>query len=284
MTPFRITGRQFFLTYPQCPLTKEEALEQLEDKGALIAYVVAEEKHADGTPHLHAYLKFDRKKNFTGTHCFDLEEGTQKYHGNYQTVRNSEATINYCKKTENYIEKMEEEEKEIDLFDMARTRTREEFIKLCIQQKVSNAYCNQIWEMTRKESTIDENSAGQKVNNKVQSAETSNALDMILKLQQSMTTKTQQTQWTAQENQSSSSEDRVLEKQLGQSTTCPNLYCSLHTLTSSNSMKPLYTNHYCSTTYPSNTIQEKPKSTWWTENNQEPYIVDTQQLPYQVVW
>lgn len=42
---FRLCAKQVFLTWPQCPLEKEHALEQLMEKAAIKDYVVAQEKH-----------------------------------------------------------------------------------------------------------------------------------------------------------------------------------------------------------------------------------------------
>lgn len=44
---FRLNSKQLFLTYPQCPMGKEEALLQVEAKLGIdpVEYLVAEEKH-----------------------------------------------------------------------------------------------------------------------------------------------------------------------------------------------------------------------------------------------
>lgn len=65
------------MTYPQCPLTKEQVKEALVD-AKVQEYVIAAEKHQDGSPHLHVFLKYKSKVTFTPTK-WDI--GT--YHGNY---------------------------------------------------------------------------------------------------------------------------------------------------------------------------------------------------------
>lgn len=74
----RIQAKGWFLTWPKCPISKEDALELLKATGELTEWVVASELHQDGTPHLHAFLKYSRKVDFK-VDRWDL--GT--YHGNY---------------------------------------------------------------------------------------------------------------------------------------------------------------------------------------------------------
>ena len=51
---FNLSGSKFLLTYPQCPTPKTEVVERIRDQHPdCIGYIVAEEVHADGTPHLH---------------------------------------------------------------------------------------------------------------------------------------------------------------------------------------------------------------------------------------
>jgi len=81
---FRLNAYGYFLTYPQCPLTKEDAATQLQLLGQVVSGVVAEEKHEDGSPHLHAYLRFMKKLNVRKPEFFDLKGPDNAiYHGNY---------------------------------------------------------------------------------------------------------------------------------------------------------------------------------------------------------
>ena len=91
-------AKGWFCTWPHCPLSKEDALEQLRARYELVEYVIAEEKHADGEPHLHAFLKLDRRVNFKAS-MFDVAG----YHGNYQPAKSWRAVQEYCKKDGNYI-------------------------------------------------------------------------------------------------------------------------------------------------------------------------------------
>lgn len=92
-------AKGWFLTYPQCPIKKEEALVLFQTSGLpeIQEYVIAEESHEDGTPHLHCFLKFVRKIRFSKK--FDL----LTYHGNYQIAKSWRAVEKYCKKGGNFI-------------------------------------------------------------------------------------------------------------------------------------------------------------------------------------
>lgn len=99
----RVRAIGWFLTYPQCPLTKEEALEQLHATGKIKEHVIAAEKHEDGNGHLHCFIKYETKATLTPTK-FDLRsnDGTI-YHGNYQVAKSWAAVEKYCKKDGDFI-------------------------------------------------------------------------------------------------------------------------------------------------------------------------------------
>lgn len=89
----------WLLTYPQCEESKETLLTFLQTK-VIEEAIVCEEKHEDGSPHLHAYVKLE-----TGvTHVqaptyFDFNN----HHGNYQPARSWRACQEYVKKDGNYV-------------------------------------------------------------------------------------------------------------------------------------------------------------------------------------
>lgn len=103
---YRIDGKTFFLTYPQCDLEKDYALLQLQRKPIIIkGYCIAKEFHVDGSPHLHVLLLLEKRKNITNHRWFDLKrlpgdnrEGGKDFHGNYQTCRQPHAVYDYCTK------------------------------------------------------------------------------------------------------------------------------------------------------------------------------------------
>jgi len=91
---FRLQGRVLALTWPRCLLDKEAALQILLSKGALKA-VVAREEHADGVPHLHAWVDMGKRIDWTNPNCLDL---TEEWHGNYQVARSPKDWMTYVTK------------------------------------------------------------------------------------------------------------------------------------------------------------------------------------------
>lgn len=88
----------WFCTWPKCPIDKATALKILDRKFNIQEFVIAEEQHKDGTPHLHAFIKLKKKKRFKAD-MFDLEE----YHGHYEPAKSFKAVVKYCTKEGNYI-------------------------------------------------------------------------------------------------------------------------------------------------------------------------------------
>lgn len=106
---FEINAKQLFLTYPQCPATKEDALHYLlalfGGIEAVDKYVVAHEHHQNGDDHLHVYLKLKEPYRSRSANCFDLisPDGSEVFHGNYQGCRSAKNVVKYCTKKDDYI-------------------------------------------------------------------------------------------------------------------------------------------------------------------------------------
>lgn len=97
---YRLQAKNVFLTFPQCSLSKSEAmanihklvsLQQLSLRGA----IVAQEKHADGSPHLHCALFFEDRLRTRDCHFFD---SVAMKHGSYEAIYSIPKTLNYVKK------------------------------------------------------------------------------------------------------------------------------------------------------------------------------------------
>ncbi|AKV62302.1 putative replication initiation protein [Lytechinus variegatus variable sea urchin associated circular virus] len=94
MPSFRVCAKNFFLTYPRSiDLSKQDLFD------FLLSFepnylLVAEEKHADGTPHLHALLCLARRRDIRDPRHFDC----QGYHCNITSTRSIARCIDYCKK------------------------------------------------------------------------------------------------------------------------------------------------------------------------------------------
>lgn len=68
----RLNARMFLLTYPQSgALTKQSVYNMLMSRGVAKRLIVGQETHANGDPHIHALVEYERKKDVT-TKYFDL--------------------------------------------------------------------------------------------------------------------------------------------------------------------------------------------------------------------
>lgn len=105
---FRINARNLFLTYPKCDLEPEEALSLLRPELDFEDYVIAQEMHEDGTPHLHCWLQARPKKKFNIRDPAKLD--LLHHHGNYQAARSQAAVLKYVTKDGKWISNLPEEE------------------------------------------------------------------------------------------------------------------------------------------------------------------------------
>lgn len=94
----RIQAKGWYLTYPKCSVTPQACLELLREKHTIVEYVISHELHQDGTDHLHAFLKLEKKVTFNKS-LFDLPE----HHGNYQVAKSFKCVIKYITKDGDYI-------------------------------------------------------------------------------------------------------------------------------------------------------------------------------------
>lgn len=93
---FRLSGKSFFLTYPQCPMQREHLHEHLKGLGEYSYVLIARELHQDGHHHLHVLIQYIDKKNIRNAKFFDV----LGYHGNYQTARDTEKVREYLLKAD----------------------------------------------------------------------------------------------------------------------------------------------------------------------------------------
>ena len=100
---FRLNGKQFFFTYPQCDTSKEQVMAAIKRifGGELNWAVVARENHQDGTPHIHAVIVLKSKFSTRDTRFFDCIAGK---HGNYQACRSLNKTLEYVMKDGDYAD------------------------------------------------------------------------------------------------------------------------------------------------------------------------------------
>lgn len=91
----------WFLTYARCPLMPLDALNALKSDPSMPRvkeWVVARELHQDGTPHLHAFIKYATRVTW-GSRRWDIDG----YHGEYLPAKSWRAVQKYCMKGGDYI-------------------------------------------------------------------------------------------------------------------------------------------------------------------------------------
>lgn len=138
-------GKRFFLTYPQCDKSKEQLLTFLRTKGTIREYVICEEHHADGSPHLHACVAFEEHIR-KPVHYLDFENK----HPNKQDPRNWAACKVYCRKEGNFIEENAQEldraVKRIDLaLEVTKYERKIDWLSYCVSSKIGYQYAIAAW-------------------------------------------------------------------------------------------------------------------------------------------
>nr|CRI06249.1 replication associated protein [Tomato yellow leaf curl Sardinia virus] len=106
---FQINAKHYFLTFPKCSLTKEEALEQLLQLQTPTnkKYIkICRELHEDGQPHLHMLIQFEGKFNCKNNRFFDLVSPTRSahFHPNIQGAKSSSDVKSYIDKDGDVLE------------------------------------------------------------------------------------------------------------------------------------------------------------------------------------
>ncbi len=99
----QVKGLTWFLTYPQCPVSKEQVMDVLWAFRPCKWAVVAEEKHADGSPHLHVVVRFITQ--LVTRDCNWADGLTYGFHGNYQTARSMRDVLRYVVKDGDFTAK-----------------------------------------------------------------------------------------------------------------------------------------------------------------------------------
>lgn len=74
---FRFNARKTFLTYAQCPIAPGEFLSLFPLANRVSTCFAKQERHKDGSLHLHAYISFSQKLDLSSPQCFDLVERHQ---------------------------------------------------------------------------------------------------------------------------------------------------------------------------------------------------------------
>nr|AWH12953.1 AC1 protein [Ageratum leaf curl Sichuan virus] len=106
---FNIYCKNYFLTYPDCSLTKEEALSQIQNLNTPVnqKYIkICRELHKNGRPHLHVLVQFEGKYKCQNNRFFDLVSPTRSvhFHPNIQGAKSSSDVKSYINKDGDTLE------------------------------------------------------------------------------------------------------------------------------------------------------------------------------------
>ncbi|ADO40562.1 replicase [Bhendi yellow vein India virus [India:Phalaghat OY03:2005]] len=106
---FKINAKNYFLTYPKCSLTKEEALSQFLNLQTPVnkKFIrICRELHEDGNPHLHVLIQFEGKFQCRNNRFFDLTSPTRSahFHPNIQGAKSAPDVKSYIDKDGDTLE------------------------------------------------------------------------------------------------------------------------------------------------------------------------------------
>nr|AEY75700.1 replication-associated protein [Cotton leaf curl Multan virus] len=106
---FQIYSKNYFLTYPKCSLTKEEALSQIQNLQTPTNkkfIKICKELHENGEPHLHVLIQFEGKYKCQNQRFFDLVSPTRSahFHPNIQGAKSSSDVKDYIDKDGDTVE------------------------------------------------------------------------------------------------------------------------------------------------------------------------------------
>jgi len=139
--PSFFNGKRFFLTYPQCPESKESLLEFLQGKAKVRSFVIATESHKDNGKHLHACVEFAEVQR----RSVDWLDFKGK-HPNKQDPRKWAACQQYTKKDGDYIES-DTQQLEGSLEEIVALASSEtEWMQYCVDHKITFQYARWYWE------------------------------------------------------------------------------------------------------------------------------------------
>nr|QTW20824.1 AC1 [Tomato leaf curl New Delhi virus] len=105
----RVNPKNYFLTYPKCSLTKEEALSQLqtlETPTSKKFIKICRELHEDGSPHIHVLIQFEGKFQCKNNRFFDLVSPSRSthFHPNIQGAKSASDVKAYIDKDGDVLE------------------------------------------------------------------------------------------------------------------------------------------------------------------------------------
>lgn len=158
---FRVCANHFRITYSQANdprVTKETIYNKWKDERNLKYICVAKELHQDEGIHYHVHLHYDPRKDVRNEKYYDIP-GIP--HPNVQKADNPGGWNRYVKEDGDYLENTPfQEEEEDNLYNLARSKGREEYFEYCRKKKIQFQYAAEAWNYSHiVDSTIEPESA-----------------------------------------------------------------------------------------------------------------------------
>lgn len=160
---FRFSAKKALLTYAQCQEDPLDILDKLDARYKIKRAVGAIELHADGQPHIHLAIEYEKKLNTTNSRAWDYayDESCEIHHPNVGKARVWKACINYCRGKEktmvqlvqyrcSFEEALDQADvdsvgqKKPDLFSAVVGKSRAEWIQYCFEQNAGQ-FCELVW-------------------------------------------------------------------------------------------------------------------------------------------
>lgn len=95
---FRLSCKQYSITYPQCPVPRATFDEAFKLKFRPAEYASARESHADGHFHLHLFCSYLKRLDVRSARHFDVAFEGVTYHPNIQKTKSKVAWLEYISK------------------------------------------------------------------------------------------------------------------------------------------------------------------------------------------
>lgn len=156
MSQTRWQGQRFFFTYSRCNLEFDDVLDAIKSKKPFRRAIIVREPHADGEPHIHVVVEFERRIDFRDPHFFDI--GTA--HPNFGPVRTWGACVNYCRKgpscpiryegctPEDATESSTGSREESDHYARCESSSGErDWFSYALRESIPYAYADRFWRM-----------------------------------------------------------------------------------------------------------------------------------------
>lgn len=151
--PFKFDSATAFLTYPHSELTHDQIHGHLGTVATIVWARIATERHADGSDHQHAVVKWDKRVQSKNERLFDIEGR----HPNIQSIRSVKRAIDYVSKDGQFTDygtiPSGKANSDTDWVAAATEMEEAEYLGAALQARVPFMYAKRFWELANKQTT-----------------------------------------------------------------------------------------------------------------------------------